>query len=808
MLLRALFVLACVTPVLAQEPEPGDGRGTPTPAERLAALRDEGKALAAEADGRPEKAALESRLEELHGELERLRETYEDPQAREPTKAEVRLRLRELQEQTEKRVHERRLDRYDRLIDRWASFRDRAAAQALELADGDATRRELENLRDAAQEAYLEVRARRGLVQKIHLARRDILFFLRSENLFLRGESVISTRALEEGLRDLRKLPRWLVSTAGAVGSYFSFVDPARRGGLLRLFGAAAVLAVALLGIGRWIARREKKERRSALGRLLGALAREYGALARALFFGGVPLLASATLTGLPAGTEIWLRRVALVLGGFFAARWLLRLLLPNLREEVARRLRLGLGLLLWLSVIALPVLYALDHLGYENRGAREFLWLVYQVLMGAVVLFVLLKKSFLLGLLPDPASGGLGRLLNVLVRILQPVAVLLVPTLLVLSVLRFDILAGLITRFAVGAVAGAVTGALLYQFACTLAGAWLRTRRPREAGQAAMERHEALEGATLFAIAVVFLLFSIWLFLNLSGSDLDELRAFLDAPLPLQGGEGKPITWWNVILGVALLWFFVAATKHAKNVLRHQFLSGTKLDSGVQYTITTIVGYVLVGIGAYLALTRVFDLSNLGTIVAALSVGIGFGLQEIVSNFVSGLILLFERPLKVGDLVEVGDHEGVVKQINIRATTVLTRDNVFLLVPNREFIGQTVVNYAHSDPRMRLRLAVGVSYSSDTRKVKEVLLDIARNHDEVLQQPPPDVWFTGFGSSSLDFELLVWIARPPRKNPIASSLCFEIFDQFAENGIQIPFPQRDLHLKSAIPVRHVEDER
>ncbi len=809
MIARIALVLACAGLALAQDP---DSKDQPQSAvERLTKLQALREPLPATAE------KLERELASVQATLAKLEETYEDSDARRPSQAEVRVMLQQLEARTDRDGHESRLRRFDRALETFALVRDGAAAELLEQTDGDAGREELERLRDEAQEVYLEVRAQRAQRERIHDALRETLFLLRRENLFLRGKSAISVSALRDGVSDLRELPGWLAASARATGSYV--VDSDRRGGLLRLAGALVVLFVLLVGVGRWLSRREKKERRTALGRLLGALTREYRPLAFALLCGGAPLLASVLLTGLPPGVALWLRKVAFVLAGFFAARWLMKLMLPGLRADVARRLRFGLRLLLYLTVTLLPLLYALKYFGYQNHGALELLWLCYQVLVGAVVLFVLLKKSFLLGLLPARESG-LGRLLHFLVRFLQPVAVLLVPTLLVLSALRFDILAGLITRFAVGAVVAAIAGALLYQLACTLSRAWLRSRQavhaaetgsdgpkgaPRATSAEAQERHAATEGAWMFALSVGFLLFSLWLFLTLSGSDLDELRGFLETPLPLLGGGGT--TWWDLIVGASLLTFFLAATKHVKSTLQHQFLRGTKLDPGLQYTVTMIVGYIIVGTGLYLAVRRVFDLSHLGTIVAALSVGIGFGLQEIISNFVSGLILLFERPLKVGDLVEVGDKEGIVKQINIRATTVLTRDNVFLLVPNREFIGQTVVNYGHSDPRMRLKVGVGVSYSSDTKKVRELLLEIARENDQVLKRPAPSVRFTGFGASSLDFEVLIWINNPPAKDDIASDVCFQIFDKFEEHKIEIPFPQRDLHLKSAIPMPPAESE-
>ena len=186
-----------------------------------------------------------------------------------------------------------------------------------------------------------------------------------------------------------------------------------------------------------------------------------------------------------------------------------------------------------------------------------------------------------------------------------------------------------------------------------------------------------------------------------------------------------------------------------------------------------------------------------MGYAVAALSLGIGFGLQEIVSNFVSGLILLFERPLQVGDLVQVGETVGVVERINIRATTVRTLDNEFILVPNRELVTKDVVNHTHNDPRLRVRVPVGVAYGSDLELVREALLSAARDNRLVLKRPAPEAFFKGFGDSSLDFELRAWISRPLDRPAVTSELNNKIDEAFRAAGVTIPFPQRDLHLRS-----------
>jgi small-conductance mechanosensitive channel len=229
------------------------------------------------------------------------------------------------------------------------------------------------------------------------------------------------------------------------------------------------------------------------------------------------------------------------------------------------------------------------------------------------------------------------------------------------------------------------------------------------------------------------------------------------------------------------------------------RILQRTRLDPPVQFAIARIGGYTFIALGFYISLQVVgLNLTSLAVVAGALGVGIGFGLQNIVHNFVSGLIILAERPIAIGDRIEVGNVAGQVRQIRLRSTTIVTNDNISYIVPNSDFITNTVINWSHGDPRVRMRLSLGVAYGSDLEKLQKVLLEVANEHPKVMKDPAPTVFFVGFGESSLDFELGVWtmeMTYQPRR--FRSELYFAIEKKLRENKIVIPFPQRDLHLRS-----------
>lgn len=264
------------------------------------------------------------------------------------------------------------------------------------------------------------------------------------------------------------------------------------------------------------------------------------------------------------------------------------------------------------------------------------------------------------------------------------------------------------------------------------------------------------------------------------------------------------PVTPLFVIKVVVYVVLLVVAAHLGRKILRDRILKRTALDEGLQYAMAAGIGYLIFFIGATVGLQSLgIDLTSLAFLGGAVGLGIGVGLQSVVNNFVSGLILLLERPIKVGDRVEIQNLAGDVIQIAARSTWVRTNDNVVIIVPNSEFTTQRVTNWTANDRCVRITLGVGTSYSSDPEEVRRLLLQIAAGHPDVLATPAPDVIFTDFGDSSLDFKLRVWTMNQVRTPHILKSdLYFAIFKLFKQEGIEIPFPQRDLHVRSfSVPI-------
>ncbi len=273
-------------------------------------------------------------------------------------------------------------------------------------------------------------------------------------------------------------------------------------------------------------------------------------------------------------------------------------------------------------------------------------------------------------------------------------------------------------------------------------------------------------------------------------------IKNFLNIPIDLGNFH---VTLWTILYFLILLFLLFYVTAKVKKWLIYNILSKSKLDLGVRIAIGTIFRYTIIFIGILVVLQTVgIDLSTITVLAGALGVGIGFGLQNVTNNFVSGIIILFERPIKVGDRIEVGDVSGDVTNISMRSTTVLTNDNINIIIPNSDFISTKVINWSYTDRNVRFSIPVGVSYKEDPKIVREVLLQVAEENEGVLKRPPADVLFKEFGESSLNFILRVWTREYINKPWILKSqLYFATFEKFKEKGIEIPFPQRDLHIKN-----------
>jgi small-conductance mechanosensitive channel len=273
-----------------------------------------------------------------------------------------------------------------------------------------------------------------------------------------------------------------------------------------------------------------------------------------------------------------------------------------------------------------------------------------------------------------------------------------------------------------------------------------------------------------------------------------------------------KPLEWLNVtfqfgqtkvaladiLVAVVVLLVGIAITRLIQRWLTARALPRTHLNAGVQASIITIVGYVGVVLAVSLALGRLgISLENIALVAGALSVGIGFGLQAVVSNFVCGLILLTEQPIRVGDWIVVNGEEGFVRRVQVRATEIETFDRATVLIPNTQLITGVVKNWTRADTLGRVTVAVGVSYDADTDRVRELLLEAAREHEQVAKSPEPHVLLTGFGDSSLNFELRCIVINVRQVLTVKSDLNLSVLKKLRAAGIGIPFPQRDIHIRS-----------
>ncbi len=252
-------------------------------------------------------------------------------------------------------------------------------------------------------------------------------------------------------------------------------------------------------------------------------------------------------------------------------------------------------------------------------------------------------------------------------------------------------------------------------------------------------------------------------------------------------------------VLGVVLaIYFGFLFSRLLRSLVLVHIFPRTALDSGVRYTISTTLHYVVLILAGMIALSILgFPLTNLALVAGALGVGIGFGLQNIVNNFLSGLILLYERPIKVGDMLVIDGQWGTVKEIRVRSTIFETFDRCVLIIPNSDLVSNKVLNWTHYGPGInRLTLKVGVSYDSDVHQVTQIITEVCRANPRVVAAPPPQVYFAVYGDSSLDFTIWVHLRTPSDRTPGTHELNSAIFEAFREHGIEMPFPQRELHIK------------
>ncbi len=350
--------------------------------------------------------------------------------------------------------------------------------------------------------------------------------------------------------------------------------------------------------------------------------------------------------------------------------------------------------------------------------------------------------------------------------------------------------------------VAALVSGAALH-FALTRVGRRLPLWLARRRGAAAPHGARRPRG---LALSVLVLQVSVWLgaawlatnqFASLRaarGSAADLVLRSLRTPLFTM--DDRSYAALDLIVLPALVIAVWLVVSGATRLFRSQVLAAAGFESGAQETLSVLLRYALAFFGTIVVLQAWgVDLRTFAVLASVLGVGIGFGLRNIANNFISGLLINLERPIRPGDFVHVGEFEGTVLRVGARSTEIRTIDQVSILVPNSRFLEREVVNWSHGDPLSRVHVRIGVEYGSDVRRVRHALLAAARDHRAVQREPRPKVEFRGFGESSLEFELLVWTRDPRHQEALVSDLNFRIEASLRRSGLRVPFPQHELHV-------------
>ena len=325
------------------------------------------------------------------------------------------------------------------------------------------------------------------------------------------------------------------------------------------------------------------------------------------------------------------------------------------------------------------------------------------------------------------------------------------------------------------------------------------------------LQVREDRQGRALWVAHFVVGLAGLIAALNAFGAPRDLMRRLLSYSIPI-GQTRLSVT--GIAVAVAVVVASTLFARYLRVVLRNKVLPALQLPVNAEFLFLRLVQLIVIAFGVLVAVNLIgFNMNSVLVALGGLSIGIGFGLQNIASNFVSGVIMVFERPIKIDDRVTVGGTYGIVKAINMRSTVVTTPEDIDIIIPNSKFISETVTNLTHDNARTRIKVPVGVSYDSDEDLVKKVLLEVANSHPEIIKEMNPDlpdvvppfVRFIRFGDSSLDFEMLAWIPNVMHRLEIISDLHFMIRKKFREHGIVIAFPQRDVHVYPAADVQPKE---
>lgn len=708
-------------------------------------------------------------------------------------------------------------------------LRRRFEQQRKELADVTAAR--IQVLADSGQ-LVREAMAKTG---EIETAFQDRARFLERISFWLRGPPPLGPGELREASRDLRNLAASIPAAPRALGEAWTSAA-ARTGGTAVALAAVLALLLAAWAAGRRLSRayaavlaQPGPDAHDGLGRvrrLLWGLAGPAGcplllllpAGARALILEPGDMVARMLFWGLLAWAGIQSGRglVAALLSVIKNAprdsgesppdpgEATIRVSIEEIRGgEHSHSFRYFQRLVILIAILV-PASLALGDLGHTRLATLLRLGLATLGLIWAVRIYF--RPDLIEGFLPG-GDSSLARGIRIGLLRVWPLAVLFCLGILLLRLWGYQTAAWYYASRSLLCGAVLVGATILYQL---IQGYLTRRLGPplaaedgqdfaEDPGPGAMRRsffRRAFGSLALFGtiIAAAAVTGSI---LGLAGGDWSEV---LSTTLWPRSGR-PPLTLGDLAVSLSV---FVAALFLARLVRDGlQILLREKMQRGPRYAVRTVAFYLIAGIGCIMALSALgLELDQLGWFLTAAGVGIGFGLQEVISNFISGLILFFERPVQVGDVISIGSIEGDVVRISIRSTIVRTRDGISIIIPNKRLIVDDVINWSHGDPKTRLRLPVTVARGSDLALVRKILLEVAGREGRVLSRPRPEVNFLGFGESSLDLELLAWLPRPDitLRRRVRSDLNAAVDAAFRRAGVQIPFPRRDVLLARTPP--------
>jgi small-conductance mechanosensitive channel len=523
----------------------------------------------------------------------------------------------------------------------------------------------------------------------------------------------------------------------------------------------------------------------------------------------GGALLAGAWLFGAtPAFKERAVVVAAFLVGFALVQAVTAEILSPNrpalrlvpISDQRARYLSATIRVLLVLFFITEVGRWFVEATGWHKSVASLLLLVrnIGLVLLAAAVIASTGVTKWLKGLSPDTYRGLIGRVTG---RILLPFAFLAALYLVVAYALGYVPLADFVAWHVVQTFVQILVAVVVFRYARRALKRSVAFIREGGRSRAATGEPdtvaiglERIGGGILKILVSVAALF--WILAGWGLGPGEGLRR-LDDPI----FAGAALTWGESLRGVARVLAVLVLGWFLKNLLTFFVFPRSNVEVGARYAILAILRYLVIIFAVVFGLEAVgLSTSSLGWFMGAAGIGLGFGLRDILGNFFSGLIMLLERPIRVGDMIQVGDAAGTVEDIRMRGTAIRTWDNTRVLIPNQQMLGERVTNLSYKLGHSRITVNVGVGYDEDPHRVREILLEVARSHEDVMSDPAPVVRFQNFGNSSLDFTLLCHTTNVTSRVSIASDLRYRIFERFRKEEIEIPFPQQDIHIKDLPP--------